>query len=173
MECVIFFYLEALRAAATLRARALREAWNIAAVIPVEKGGVCSQFDKTCRVQKQQRSPTAAAVSGGSGLNDELQPQEEDFQGIYSLEFLARGAELLKRTRKGKIFTSFDQCRVGFVLILSFFCYSLFRFSSLEARLRLCQQDEPGFHPFFANSVITEIVLLNSLSLLVALCLCN
>lgn len=121
MQSVIFlFYFEALRAAATLRARALREAWNIAAVIPVEKGGVCSQFDKTCRVQKQQRSPTGAAVSGGSGLNDELQPQEEDFQGIYSLEFLARGAELLKRTRKGKIFTSFDQCRVGFVLIPSF-----------------------------------------------------
>ncbi|KAL0914317.1 hypothetical protein M5K25_014653 [Dendrobium thyrsiflorum] len=92
----------ALRAAATLRARALREAWNIAAVIPVEKGGVCSQFDQNCRVQKQQKSPTTALVSGNSGLSDEIQPQE-DFLGMYSLEFLARGAELLKRTRKGSL----------------------------------------------------------------------
>ncbi|KAF5466081.1 hypothetical protein F2P56_016038 [Juglans regia] len=81
----------ALRGAATLKARALKEVWNIAAVIPVEKGvGV-----------------------GGNGNNDnngnsnssfsgELVP-EENFLGICSRELLARGCELLKRTRTGDL----------------------------------------------------------------------
>lgn len=77
-------YVVALRGAATLRARALKEVWNVAAVIPVDKGFV-----------------------GGSGSNGsngsssgELAP-EENFLGICSRELLARGGELLKRTRKG------------------------------------------------------------------------
>jgi hypothetical protein len=77
----------ALRGAATLKARALKEVWNIAAVIPVDKG---------------------LAVAGGNGSNGssngsfsgELVP-EENFLGICSRELLARGCELLKRTRKG------------------------------------------------------------------------
>ncbi|KAK8957879.1 hypothetical protein KSP39_PZI000526 [Platanthera zijinensis] len=84
----------ALRAAATLRARALREAWNISAVIPVEKVGVCSQFDHHCRRQRQQKSPATAI-----DMNDETHPQE-DFLEICGQDLLARGTELLKRTRK-------------------------------------------------------------------------
>uniref|UniRef100_A0A2P2KS82 VAN3-binding protein-like n=1 Tax=Rhizophora mucronata TaxID=61149 RepID=A0A2P2KS82_RHIMU len=79
----------ALRGAATLKARTLKEVWNIAAVIPVEKG---------------------ITVGGGGGSNSssngscsgELVP-EESFLGICSREYLARGCELLKRTRKGDL----------------------------------------------------------------------
>ena len=77
----------ALRGAATLKARALKDVWNIAAVIPVERG---------------------TGVGGGNGSNGssngsfsgELLP-EENFLGICSRELLARGCELLKRTCKG------------------------------------------------------------------------
>ncbi|KAA8527641.1 hypothetical protein F0562_034964 [Nyssa sinensis] len=77
----------ALRGAATLKARALKEVWNIAAVIPVDKG---------------------IGVGGNGGSNEssngseELVP-EENFLGICSRELLARGCELLKRTRKGDL----------------------------------------------------------------------
>lgn len=79
----------ALRGAATLKARALKEVWNIAAVIPVEKGmGV------------------AVGGNGNNGSNSsfsgELVP-EDNFLGICSREVLARGYELLKRTRKGDL----------------------------------------------------------------------
>ncbi|KAJ6911107.1 hypothetical protein NC652_021674 [Populus alba x Populus x berolinensis] len=76
----------ALRGAATLKARALKEVWNIAAVIPVDKG-------------------VGAVVGNGSNgssngsFSGELVP-EENFLGICSRELLARGCELLKRTRK-------------------------------------------------------------------------
>ena len=77
----------ALRGAATLKARALKEVWNIASVIPVEKG---------------------LGAGGNGGSNDgsngsfsgELVP-EENFLGICNRELLAKGCELLKRTRKG------------------------------------------------------------------------
>ncbi|XP_038692476.1 VAN3-binding protein-like isoform X3 [Tripterygium wilfordii] len=77
----------ALRGAATLKARTLKEVWNIAAVIPVEKG---------------------VGVSGGSNgssngsFSGELLP-EENFLGNCSRELLAKGCELLKRTRKGDL----------------------------------------------------------------------
>ncbi|WOG83286.1 hypothetical protein DCAR_0102461 [Daucus carota subsp. sativus] len=79
----------ALRGVATLKARALKDVWNIAAVIPVEKG---------------------MNISGNGGSNNssngsfsgELLP-EENFLGICSRELLARGCELLKRTRKGDL----------------------------------------------------------------------
>lgn len=76
----------ALRGAATLKARALKEVWNIAAVIPVEKGVPIG----------------GNSVSNGSSgsFSGELVP-EENFLGICSRELLARGCELLKRTRKG------------------------------------------------------------------------
>jgi len=82
-SCVIV----ALRGAATLKARALKEVWNIAAVIPVER---------------------SLGASGGNGngsshssFSGELLP-EDNFSGtLYSRELLARGCELLKRTRKG------------------------------------------------------------------------
>ncbi|XP_010522518.1 PREDICTED: VAN3-binding protein-like isoform X2 [Tarenaya hassleriana] len=67
----------ALRGAATLKARALKEVWNIAAVIPVEKG-----------------------IPMGSTYGSEFGP-EDSFLGICGIELLAKGCELLKRTRKG------------------------------------------------------------------------
>ncbi|XP_047335219.1 VAN3-binding protein-like [Impatiens glandulifera] len=72
----------ALRGAATLKARALREVWNVAAVIPAasdkRRGGV------------------------GGNLSDGLNnPSQENFLGMCSREMLARGCELLKRTRNG------------------------------------------------------------------------
>ncbi|CAK9142005.1 unnamed protein product [Ilex paraguariensis] len=79
----------ALRGAATLKARALKEVWNIASVIPVEKGlGVSGNGGSN-------------GSSNGS-LSGELVP-EDNFLGICSRELLARGCELLKRTRKGDL----------------------------------------------------------------------
>ncbi|CAA7024580.1 unnamed protein product [Microthlaspi erraticum] len=74
----------ALRGAATLKARALKEVWNIAAVIPVDKG-----------IPK-------GGVGGGGGYRGDLTP-EDNFLGICSRELLAKGCELLKRTRKGDL----------------------------------------------------------------------
>ncbi|KAL8105059.1 VAN3-binding protein-like [Apium graveolens] len=75
----------ALRGVATLKARALKDVWNVAAVIPVDKG---------------------ANIGGNRGSNvifsGELVP-EENLIGICSRELLARGCELLKRTRKGDL----------------------------------------------------------------------
>ncbi|XP_057489090.1 VAN3-binding protein-like isoform X2 [Actinidia eriantha] len=78
----------ALRGAATLKARALKDVWNIAAVIPVEKGmGVGSG---------------GSNGSSNGSFSGELVP-EENFLGISSRELLAKGCELLKRTRKGDL----------------------------------------------------------------------
>ncbi|KAG1347723.1 VAN3-binding protein [Cocos nucifera] len=87
----------ALRGAATLKARALKEVWNIAAVIPVEKGGMGGHHNH--RHNKHQKE----LDSNGSSLSDELVPEEENFLGLCSQELLARGTELLKRTRKGAL----------------------------------------------------------------------
>lgn len=73
----------ALRGAATLKARALKEVWNIAAVIPVDRG------------VKESKSHGKS-----SAYCEELLP-EENFLGICNQELLARGSELLKRTRNG------------------------------------------------------------------------
>ncbi|XP_057863244.1 VAN3-binding protein isoform X4 [Cryptomeria japonica] len=69
----------ALRGAATLKARAQRELWSHASVIPYEKG-----------------SNPLSRFSG------ELVPEDNESE-ISSQDFLARGGELLKRTRKGVI----------------------------------------------------------------------
>lgn len=79
----------ALRGAATLKARALKEVWNIAAVIPTEKGSAAA-------VGSCGNSTTSSSSNSG-----ELLPEEHNFLGICSRELLARGSELLKRTRKG------------------------------------------------------------------------
>lgn len=79
----------ALRGAATLKARALKEVWNIAAVIPVEKG-----------MANVNGGGSGNGSSNGSSFSGELVP-EENFLGICSRELLAKGCELLKRTRKG------------------------------------------------------------------------
>lgn len=76
-----------MRGAATLKARALKEVWNIAAVIPVEKGVVVG-------------GNGGSNGDSNSSFSGELVP-EENFLGICSRELLAKGCELLKRTRKG------------------------------------------------------------------------
>ncbi|GFZ08803.1 auxin canalization protein [Actinidia rufa] len=81
----------ALRGAATLKARALKEVWNIAAVIPVEKG-----------MAGMVVNDGGSKGSSNGSFNSELVP-EENFLGICSRELLVRGCELLKRTRKGDL----------------------------------------------------------------------
>ncbi|WCJ21572.1 hypothetical protein M5689_003715 [Euphorbia peplus] len=78
----------ALRGAATLKARALKDVLNVAAVIPTEKGmGICG-----------------AGINGNPNNNysGEL-VCTDNFLGACNLEFLARGSDLLKRTRKGDL----------------------------------------------------------------------
>ncbi|XP_020405349.1 VAN3-binding protein isoform X1 [Zea mays] len=99
----------ALRGAATLKARALKEVWNIAAVIPVEKGAVGggggggggghNQKHGASKQQQQHRK----LESNGSSVSDVSLEEENNFLGICSQELLARGTELLKRTRKGAL----------------------------------------------------------------------
>ncbi|XP_042387443.1 VAN3-binding protein-like [Zingiber officinale] len=86
----------ALRGAATLKARALKEVWNIAAVIPVEKSGVANHHNHRHRKQEKE------VDSNNSSFSDEI-VLEENFLGLCSQELLARGTELLKRTRKGAL----------------------------------------------------------------------
>ncbi|XP_014513488.1 VAN3-binding protein isoform X1 [Vigna radiata var. radiata] len=83
----------ALRGAATLKARVLKEVWNIAAVIPVEKnlGGGGGGGNGS-----------GSNGSSNSSFSGEIVP-EENFLGICSRELLARGCELLKRTRTGEL----------------------------------------------------------------------
>ncbi|KAE9592310.1 hypothetical protein Lal_00033498 [Lupinus albus] len=80
----------ALRGAATLKARALKEVWNIAAVIPVEKNLAAGGDSSSCHSRSN------------SSFSGELVPQE-NFLGICSRELLAGGCELLKRTRTGEL----------------------------------------------------------------------
>ncbi|KAJ8512912.1 hypothetical protein OPV22_003346 [Ensete ventricosum] len=86
----------ALRGAATLKARALKEVWNIAAVIPVEKGGAANNNHRRRRMQEKELDSNSSGVSGEFVA-------EENFLGLCSQELLARGTELLKRTRKGAL----------------------------------------------------------------------
>ncbi|CAN6338869.1 unnamed protein product [Urochloa humidicola] len=105
----------ALRGAATLKARVVKEVWNGAAVIPVEKsamaggrgGGHQQQFHKDNGHQlkhQQQQRELESSNSSSSCFSDELVLAEENnFLGICTQELLARGTELLKRTRKGSL----------------------------------------------------------------------
>ncbi|KAL5081251.1 hypothetical protein RYX36_009672 [Vicia faba] len=81
----------ALRGAATLKARALKEMWNISDVTPLEKSigiGICGGKANT-------NSSSSTSDSGGEIIN------ADNFLSACSQELLARGTELLKRTRKG------------------------------------------------------------------------
>ncbi|OQU79534.1 VAN3-binding protein [Sorghum bicolor] len=109
----------ALRGAATLRARALKEVWNVAAVIPVEKGAVGGGGGGGQHHQHgghkhdgqpkhhhhhQQQREVESSNSSSSCFSDELLLGEENnFLGICTQDLLARGTELLKRTRKGSL----------------------------------------------------------------------
>lgn len=81
----------ALRGAATLKARALKEVWNIAAALPADKGAssaLCGQVE---------------TKHSGSSFSGELPIAGEDFLGVCNQELLAKGTELLKRTRGGDL----------------------------------------------------------------------
>lgn len=89
----MFLDLEALRGVATLKARALKEVWNVAAAVPIERGislGAVNNNNNNC-----------SSNSSGSYC-EELVP-EENFLAACNQEMLARGTELLKRTRTGTL----------------------------------------------------------------------
>lgn len=82
----------ALRGVATLKARALKDMWNVPAAVPIDRGG----------------------LSIGTGHNssnnntygnyyEELAPEENFLAACNKDLMLARGGELLKRTRKGDL----------------------------------------------------------------------
>lgn len=102
---LIWCWIAALRGAATMKARALKEVWNIAAVIPVDKGMGVGRND--CN------------SNSSSSLSGELVP-EDNFLGICSRELLAKGGVLLKRTRKGN-FT----CTVCYSFLCCLNCSSI------------------------------------------------
>ncbi|CAD6269626.1 unnamed protein product [Miscanthus lutarioriparius] len=103
----------ALRGAATLRARALKEVCNVAAVIPVEKGAVGGGGGQYLQhgghkhdgqPKQQQQREVESSNSSSCCFSDELVLGEENnFLGICTQDLLARGTELLKRTRKGSL----------------------------------------------------------------------
>ncbi|XP_062203985.1 VAN3-binding protein-like isoform X1 [Phragmites australis] len=110
MIALRFLIFAALRGAATLKARALKDAWNVAAVIPVEKGtvGAGGRGDRHYHSQKHngqwKQQHHRELDSSSSSFSDELVLTEENsFLGICTQELLARGTELLKRTRKGAL----------------------------------------------------------------------
>ncbi|KAL3637687.1 hypothetical protein CASFOL_018135 [Castilleja foliolosa] len=81
-----------LRGVATLKARALKEVWNVAAAIPIEKG---------LSIGGKGNNNNSSSNSSGS-YYEELVP-EDNFLAACNQEMLARGTELLKRTRKGDL----------------------------------------------------------------------
>ncbi|XP_051118644.1 VAN3-binding protein-like [Andrographis paniculata] len=79
----------ALRGVATLKARTLKEVWNVAAAIPIERGlslGTGNNYGS----------------NNSSSYCEELVP-EENFLAACNQEMLSRGNELLKRTRTGEL----------------------------------------------------------------------
>lgn len=86
--CGPSYVYAALRGAATLKARALKEMWNITAVTPLERSigiGICGKGNNS----------NSSTSDSGEIIN------ADNFLGTCSQELLARGSELLKRTRKG------------------------------------------------------------------------
>ncbi|KAK8498883.1 hypothetical protein V6N12_044616 [Hibiscus sabdariffa] len=83
--------LTAAAATATLKARALKEAWNTAAVLPSEKGltgGLCGRGNNSGH---WNRNYSGELASGDPLLT------------ACTQDLLAKGSELLKRTRKGDL----------------------------------------------------------------------
>ncbi|CAO2826506.1 unnamed protein product [Amaranthus hypochondriacus] len=76
----------ALRGAATLKARTMKEVCNIAAVQPVER-----------TIKGENIHSPNGSYNGETNLHG------QNFLGICNEEFLARGSELLKRTRTGDL----------------------------------------------------------------------
>ncbi|CAA2976063.1 VAN3-binding -like [Olea europaea subsp. europaea] len=72
----------ALRGVATLKARALKDVWNVPAAVPIDRGLINSSNNNTY---------------------EELAPEENFLAACNQDLILARGSELLKRTRKGDL----------------------------------------------------------------------
>ncbi|CAN4117411.1 unnamed protein product [Withania somnifera] len=87
---------QSLRGAATLKARALKEVWNIAAVIPIEKGIGGGTGRKSDQIHSNNSNSNSNNYCEGLDI-------EENFLGVCNQELLARGRELLKRTRNGDL----------------------------------------------------------------------
>ncbi|XP_052170401.1 VAN3-binding protein-like [Diospyros lotus] len=86
----------ALRGAATLKARALKEVWNVAAAMPVDKGtgtGTGTGMKMSGRISNDH-------INGNCNKGAVV---EENFLDSCNQGLLARGVELLKRTRKGDL----------------------------------------------------------------------
>ncbi|XP_027938112.1 VAN3-binding protein-like isoform X2 [Vigna unguiculata] len=92
----------ALRGAATLKARALKDVWNIAAVIPVERNLGAGGGNSIIINNNNNNIISGSNGNSDSSFGGEI-VAEENFLGICSRELLARGVELLKRTRKGDL----------------------------------------------------------------------
>ncbi|XP_010551713.1 PREDICTED: VAN3-binding protein-like [Tarenaya hassleriana] len=88
----------ALRGVATLKARALKEVWNIATVIPMDRG----MSYGGCVNPTDNGKDNGVNGSSSSSYSGEL-VFEDNFLGVCSRELLARGCELLKRTRRGDL----------------------------------------------------------------------
>jgi hypothetical protein len=89
LKSVLCFIYTALRGAATLKARALKEVWSITAGTSLERGigiGLCG---------KGNNNSNSSTSDSGEIING------ENFLGACSQDLLAKGTELLKRTRKG------------------------------------------------------------------------
>ncbi|EPS72666.1 hypothetical protein M569_02090, partial [Genlisea aurea] len=86
----------ALRGVATLKARALKEVWNVAASVPI------IPTTEKPNNNNYHNSGSSSNNSTGSNLEDLFFP-EENFLAACNQEMLARGGELLKRTRTGDL----------------------------------------------------------------------
>ena len=98
-----------------MKARVLKEVWNIAAVFPVEKnlaGGGGG-------------NDNGSNGSSNSSFSGEI-VLEENFLGICSRELLARGCELLKRTRTGILPEIYIFVLFLLVCLNQNICYNLF-----------------------------------------------
>uniref|UniRef100_A0ACD5ZYF6 Uncharacterized protein n=2 Tax=Avena sativa TaxID=4498 RepID=A0ACD5ZYF6_AVESA len=122
----------ALRGAATLRARVMKEARNVAAVIPVDKGsmgmGGHHKHGAPRQLLQHHKVVQDLGSSNSSSFSDDLpaldQDESNNFLGICCQELLARGTELLKRTRKGSLHwkvVSVYINRTGVVRLLALF----------------------------------------------------
>lgn len=86
---LVHYGFAALRGVATLKARVLKEVRNIATAIPAERGiGI--------GVVRNNNNDTY------SGYGEGLVP-DDNFLSVCNQELLARGGELLKRTRQGNL----------------------------------------------------------------------
>ncbi|KAL0718946.1 hypothetical protein Bca4012_068269 [Brassica carinata] len=77
-------------------ARATKEVWNIASVIPMDKGINHGGFSNVDRNVNGSNGSSSSSHSGEFLA-------EDNFLGHCSREWLARGCQLLKRTRKGDL----------------------------------------------------------------------